>query len=174
MVLVRKRTLSKLESYMNARRLHKQLFFLLIRDFGMKPRAREPTFYTKGWEPQDKEMFETIVRKYGISRIVDDYPTWAISYCRRKILKNIDIMEENVTTAYTIWATNKAEAEARRLYQDKAIAACENLKQDFEFISEVLPLKVDKLLPYIDSISKEIALLKGWRKSDNKRNKDFK
>lgn len=173
MVLARKRTLSKLEFYMNARKLHRQLFFLMVRDFGLKPRAREPTFYTKGWNPKDKDLFEDIAKKYGISRIVDDYPLWAVTYCRERVLKNLDRMEQNITNAYSIWATNKAEAEARRLFQDNAVSACENLIQTLEFIADVLPTKADKLLPYVESINKEIALLKGWRKSDNKRNKDL-
>lgn len=173
-VLARNRTLSKLEFYMNARRLYKQILFLLVRDFGLKPRAREPTFYTKGWDSKDKELFETIARKYGMAKIVDDYPAWIIEMFRKELLKSLSSIMTNITMAYTVWATNKAEAELRRVSQDKAIAACENLLQIFEVMIDVLPVKADKLLPYVDAINKEIALLKGWRKSDNKRNKDLK
>ena len=37
-----------------------------------------------------------------------------------------------------------------------------------QYIVETLPVKVDKYLPYAKDIDKEIALLKAWRKSDNK------
>ena len=112
-VLARERKLSKLEFYMNARRLYKKILFLMVRDFGIKPRARQPTFYTRGWDTSDKELFE-------------------------------------------------------------AIAACESLKQTLELVVDILPVKADKLLPYVDAINREIALLKGWRKADNKRNKTLK
>lgn len=173
-VLARERTISKLEFYMNARRLYKKLLFLMVRDFGVKPRAREPTFYTKGWSGEDKETFLTITRKHGITRIVDDYPLWIIEMFRNAILSHLNSMMENITQAYTVWATTRAEADLRRTSQDKAIAACESLKQVLEIIVDVLPVNADKLLPYVDAINKEIALLKGWRKSDNKRNKDLK
>lgn len=170
-VLARERNLSKLEFYMNARKLYKKMLFLMVRDFGLKPRARQPTFYTRGWNAEDKELFEQIADKYGLTHIVDDYPFWAIETFRNKIIRLLDEMMENITNAYTIWATTKMEADFRRVSQDKAIAACESLKQTFELIVDVLPVNADKLLPYIDSINREIALLKGWRKADNKRNK---
>lgn len=173
-VLARERKLSKLEFYMNARRLYKKLLFLMIRDFGMKPRARQPTFYTRGWNAEDQELFEQIASKYGLSRIVEDYPYWTLEIFRNKLIRLLDEMMENVTNAYTVWATTRAEADYRRVSQDKAIAACESLKQTFELIVDVLPVKVDKLLPYVDAIDREIALLKGWRKADNKRNKTLK
>lgn len=173
-VLARERKLSKLEFYMNARRLYKKLLFLMVRDFGIKPRARQPTFYTRGWDAADKELFETIATKYGLTRIVDDYPFWVLDTFRDKLIRLLDEMIENITRAYTVWATNKAEADLRRVSQDKAIAACESLKQTFELIVDVLPVKADKLLPYIDAINREIALLKGWRKADNKHNKTLK
>lgn len=148
--------------------------FLMVRDFGLKPRARTPTFYTRGWSPEDKELFETICTKYGISRVIDDYPYWIVDEFRSKILRLLDEMIENITQAYTIWATNKSEAWLRRISQDKAIAACESLIQTLELIADVLPIKTDKLLHCVDAINRETALLKGWRKSDNKRNKTLK
>lgn len=170
-VLARERKTSKLEFYMNARRLYKKLLFLMTRDFGLKPRARQPTFYTHGWNAKDKALFESIISKYGIGRITEEYPLWAIELFRNKLIRLLDEMMENITNAYTVWATTKAEADLRRVSQDKAISACESLKQTFEIIVDVLPVKTDKLLPYVDDINKEIALLKGWRKADNKRNR---
>ncbi|MCB5701409.1 hypothetical protein LIQ46_00155 [Megasphaera elsdenii] len=173
-VLARDRKTSKLEFYMNARRLHKKILFLMVRDFGLKPRARQPTFYTRGWAAEDKELFEAITQKYGITRVVDDYPAWMIQTFRDKLIRQLDMMMEAITSAYTIWATTKSEADYRRVSQDRAIAACESLKQTFELIVDVLPVKAEKLIPYIDEINREIALLKGWRKADNKRNKNLK
>lgn len=173
-VLARKRTLSKLEFYINARRLRKQLLFLLTRDFGIKPRARQPTFYTQGWESQDKELFEAILQKYGISRVVDTYPLWILTMFRDNVTQLLSQMMVHITQAYSVWATTIAEADLRRNAQDLAIADCESLKQELELAVDILPVKADKLIRYVDAINKEIALLKGWRKSDNKRRKDLK
>lgn len=172
-VLARKRSVSKLEFYTNARKLRKSLLFLMTRDFGIKPRARQPTFYTQGWDPEDKEYFEIILQKYGVSRVIDDYPLWIINMFRDNVTKLLSQMMQHITQAYTIWATNRAEADLRRNAQDLAIADCECLKQELELVVDILPTRAEKIIKYVDKINKEIALLKGWRKADNKRRKEL-
>lgn len=173
-VLVKDRSQSKLEFYTNARKLQLQLLHLMSRDFGIKPKARNPDFYLEKMEESDREVMTGILVHYGIDTIVEDYPTWMIDMLRKRVLNHLQELMEHITRAYTIWATNRTEAEDRRLSQDHAIATCEILKQDMELIKDVLPVKAEKLLRTIDSINREIALLKGWRKSDNKRFKELK
>ena len=173
-VLAKDRSLSKLEFYMNARKLQLQMLHLMARDFGIKPKAREPNFYTNSMEESDKETLQAILLHYHIEKIVEDYPKWMIQVFRKRVISHLQYMMDNITQAYTIWATNVSEANDRRLSQDHAIAACEMLKQDMELMVDVLPIRADKLLRYIDSTNRELALLKGWRKSDNKKNKTLK
>lgn len=173
-VLAKDRSLSKLEFYMNARKLQLQILHLMARDFGIKPKARDPNFYTSSMEKADRENLQAILLRYNINKIVEDYPDWMIQMFRKRVMGHLQCMMDGITRAYTIWATNIAEANDRRLSQDHAIAACEMLKQDIELMADVLPIKADKLLRYIDSINREIALLKGWRKSDNRKNKTLK
>lgn len=168
-VLAKDRTISKLEFYKNACKLRRQLIFLMGRDFGVKPRIREPRFYTKKWDVQDAVTFSELLEKYGEARVIDDYPKWMTEHVRDGILFHLSRMMTHITQAYTIWATTKAEADLRRNAQDLAIADCENLKQELELVADILPVKVEKLLPYVEAIDREIALLKGWRKADNKR-----
>ena len=168
-VLVRDRSISKLEFYMNAVKLRRQLIFLMGRDFGVKPRIRDARFYTKKWEPQDATTFAELLEKYGETKVIDDYPLWMMEHVRDSILYHLSHMMEHITQAYTIWATTKAEADLRRNAQDLAIADCESLKQELELAVDILPVKAEKLLKYVEAIDREIALLKGWRKSDNKR-----
>ena len=52
--------------------------------------------------------------------------------------------------------------------QNAAIGNCEQLLQEFQYIIEVLPVNANKYLRFVDMIEREIALLKGWRKSDNR------
>ncbi len=173
-VLAKDRTLSKLEFYMNACKLRRQLIFLMGRDFGIKPRIRDTRFYTRKWDTKDAEAFVELLKKYGETKVVDDYPLWMMEYVREEILKHLADMMKHITRAYTIWATTRAEADLRRNSQDLAIADCESLKQELELAADILPVDADKLLRYVDAINREIALLKGWRKSDNKRKQALK
>lgn len=151
-----------------------QILHLISRNFGIKPKAREPDFYIRKMEENDREIMAELFSRYDITRIVEDYPDWMIEMFRKRVTDHLQSMLDNITHAYTIWATNLAEADDRRLAQDRAISACEMLKQDIELVADVLPVKADKLLRYIDALNREIALLKGWRKSDNKRRKTLK
>lgn len=159
---------------MNACKLRRQLIFLMGRDFGVKPRVRDTKFYTRKWKQEDAHALEELLEKYGESKIVDNYPLWLMEHVREQILLHLANMMKHVTRAYTIWATTKAEADLRRNSQDLAIADCESLKQELELAVDILPVDADKLLRYIDAIDREIALLKGWRKSDNKRKQALK
>lgn len=159
---------------MNACKLRRQLIFLMGRDFGVKPRVRDTKFYVRKWKPEDAHALTELLEKYGESKIVDNYPLWLMEHVREQILLHLANMMKHITRAYTIWATTKAEADLRRNSQDLAIADCESLKQELELAVDILPVDVDKLLRYIDAIDREIALLKGWRKSDNKRKQALK
>ena len=57
---------------------------------------------------------------------------------------------------------------------DAAIADCESLLKELELAIDVLPIDAEKYMRYVEDIEREIALLKGWRKSDNKRIKELR
>lgn len=86
----------------------------------------------------------------------------------------MDELIDHITHAYTVWATSKAEYDYRRVEMDKAVGSCECLKKDLEGAIDILPVDAEKYLPYVERIDKEIALIKGWRKADNKRFKSLK
>ena len=71
----------------------------------------------------------------------------------------------NITMANTIYAISEHEAQLRRDYQTKAIANCEQVLQLLQYMTDTLPIDVNKLRIPIDLIKKEIALLKAWRKA---------
>ncbi|MBQ6568572.1 MAG: hypothetical protein IJL80_16120, partial [Treponema sp.] len=53
-------------------------------------------------------------------------------------------------------------------YQNAAIISCQQIIQELQFCEDSLPIKAEKLLPYVEAVGLEITLLKGWRKSDNR------
>lgn len=173
-VLARNRSLSKLEFYKNAMALRKKMVFLLLRDIGVKNRVRSLKIETKNMEPEDAENFHAIAEKYNIGELADEYPEWIIEKLRNSIWDLLRDMMVNITRAYTIWATNISEAYERRNAQDRAIADCESILKELELAIDILPVNADKYMTYVDSLEREIALLKGWRKSDNKRIAEIK
>jgi hypothetical protein len=76
-------------------------------------------------------------------------------------------MMMNITAGNTIYPETLDELALRRRYQTGAIINCEQLLQEFQYCSDILPVKLEKFLPFADTIEFEIRLLKGWRKSNN-------
>ncbi len=169
-VLARKRTLSELEFYKMAITLRRDMTVLLLKDLGIKSTVRNMRVNTKKMEEEDAKVFYELLERYQL-KVAGDYPEWLINKLRSSIWDILRELMLNITRAYTIWATCKAEAEERRICQDRAIACCESLLKELELAAEVLPVDAEKYMRYVAAIDREIALLKGWRKNDNKHNK---
>lgn len=173
-VLARFRKESKYKFYTNAIRLRKEITNLLLRDIGVKKTIRNYRINTNGMEAQDADLLLGVMEKYRLKTFPGDFPMWLIEKFRDSMWDILRDMHINITRAYSIWATNEAEAAERRICQDRAIASCENLLQEMQLAIEVLPIDAEKYMRYVDVIEEEIILLKGWRKSDNKKNRTIK
>ena len=149
-VVKNRRSLSKLEFYNNARKLRGDLTNFLLRDFGVRDKVY------KVINEDGKEV-----------SVTERYPEWLIENFRHTIITNLDNLMANIIAANSIYPITIQEAEYRRLLQDKAIANCEQLFQELIYCADVLPLQLAKFEPYAEIIDKEIALLKGWRKTTN-------
>lgn len=172
-VLARKRKLSELKFYDNAIRLRRSMIYLLMRDLGAKRGVRDIKWMTKDMPPQDAELLIAVAERNGLKRFESDWPTWIIDKLRDNIWRLLTDMMTSITRAYTIFATNRAEADERRLNQDRAIACCESLLKELELAIDVLPVDANKYKSQVRLITEEIMLLKGWRKSGNKRMKEI-
>ena len=165
-----KRTLSELEFFHNALVLRKEMTELLLRDFGIKNKTRsvnkEP-FILK-MEKDDQEVILELFQKYNVIELSEEYPMWLIETFRNNILNILHELIMNITAANTIYPIYESELFERRNFQNRAIGNCEQLLQEMQYIIMVVPVKAQKYMKYVELIEKEIALLKGWRKSDNK------
>lgn len=170
-VVVSERKESKYQFYKNAISLRESIIFLLLRDFGVKARMRTIDFYKTKMEESDAKLFESLMAKYEIQKVPEEYPNWLIEKFRDTVYRLLEDMHKDITFAYSIWPTNKAEFEEKRIWQDRAIACCESLLQEFTLIIDILPVDANKYVNYVKKIDDEIKLLKGWRKSSNKLNK---
>ena len=172
-VLVRKRKLSELKFYDNAIRLRRSMTYLLIRDLGAKRGVRDIQWMAKDLPPQDAELLLAVAERNGLKRFETDWPSWVIEKLRDNIWRLLTDMMTAITRAYTIFATSKAEADERRLCQDRAIACCESLLKELELAIDILPVDANKYKTQVKLITEEIMLLKGWRKSGNKKRKEL-
>ncbi len=149
-VIKNKRSLSKLEFYHTARKLREDITNLLLRDFGIRDKVRRI---------KTEDNLEVT--------IIEGYPDWLIVEFRRNILRILHNLMMNITAGNTIYPTTPEEVSLRRQYQTGAIINCEQLLQEMQYCADILPVKLDKFLPFVDAIEFEIKLLKGWRKSTN-------
>lgn len=172
-VLARKRKLSELKFYDNAIRLRRSMIYLLMRDLGAKRGVRDIKWMVKDIPPQDAELLLAVAERNGLKRFETDWPSWVIEKLRDDIWALLTDMMTAITRAYTIFATSKAEADERRLNQDRAIACCESLLKELELAIDILPVDANKYKVQVKIITEEIMLLKGWRKAGNKKVKEL-
>jgi hypothetical protein len=155
-VLKNKRGLSRMEFYHTARQLREDITNMLLRDFGVRDKIR------KERTPENTEI-----------TIIEEYPAWLITYFRTNILNILFNLTQNITAGNSIYPVNDDEVRIRRQYQTDAISNCEQLLNEMQFCADVLPVKLEKFMPFVDKIDFEIALLRGWRKSSNRIHKNI-
>ena len=160
-----------MEFYHNAIKLRLMITEFLLKDFGIKSRRRNLEFAKDVYDIDDEDLseIEDILSAYYIKNsFIDNFPSWLIDKERDYFMDLLRDLMKNICSANTIHITNKEEYYLRRNYQTQAICDCENLLQEMQYVIYVTHPNVEKYMPYVDIIEKEIALLKGWRKSDNK------
>lgn len=169
-VIKNKRGLSDLEFFHNAIKLRKRMTELLLRDFGIKQKNTDVNVFAREYamDKTDKSLFNELCEKYKITTLVESYPRWLINEFRESILINLRELLANITSANSIYPICIEEWNERRIKQDRAIGNCETLLQEMAYVIATVPVDAEKYMEYVGLIEKEIALLKGWRKSDNK------
>ena len=175
-VLKSKRGISKAEFINTALNLRKYVVFKLLKDFGLKDRVRDSTYFLpdKNLNEEEKKQLSTLLKKCNYNTELEEYPAWFIRHERDYMDDICRSMISDIYHANSIYITNLTDIEERRKYQNSAIASVSLLLQELTFLLEVIPqVNADKLKPLIEMAGREIALLKGWRKSDYARRKSF-
>ena len=173
-VIARKRKESQFEVIKHFYRLRKDITDLLLRDFGYSSKKFEnkmsKMFGGKSFEElsdnQKEHYLKTVHRSTG-------FEEWFIGYQRDAIMDCIRNATEYIFTANSIYPSIPEELVERRIFQDKAIGQMYRLLQELQYAIEILPVNIEKYIKFTDDIKKQINLLKGWRKSDNKFKKNF-
>lgn len=166
-----------MEFFQNALNLRKYVTFRLLKDFGIKDKVRDRKFLmeTVNLSDQEKATLGDLLDKCSNVKICDEYPEWFISTERLAVFNILENLLANIVAANSIYICSPSTADERRNFQDLAIGNCENLIQELNYIIEVIPtVNANKLTPLIEMTEREIALLKAWRKSDNKKRSQAK
>lgn len=170
-ILARKRNIAKMEFYSNAIRLRTMMTEFLLRDFGVKDRRRDLEFAKEVYDMKESDilLIESAMSSYKLKdSYIDKFPTWFIDKERDFFLDIMRDLIKNICSANTIHVTNMEEYYLRRNFQNQAICNCEDLLQEMQYVIYVFHPDVEKYMKYVELIETEIALLKGWRKSDNR------
>lgn len=158
-VLVINRDLSELEYYHQANELYKDMTQLLLRNFGIKTKK-------KGLAISSTEkaaviaafpyMEEAFLRmdQLEAAATLREYSGWLINHYRQHILSRLESLLDNISDAY------RSKGERRKAFRRKALNDYEKLIQLLQRVMTVLPVDVNKLIPYVDRIDRIIELLK--------------
>ena len=115
-------------------------------------------------------QYKNIERQKRRSEAFDE---WFIYQERNTIISCLHKINEHVYAANSIYPTCIEELKERRIHQDLAIGQCYRLVQELQYSIETLPVDINVYLRFSEQIQKEVDLIKGWRKSDNKFKKLF-
>ena len=173
-VVKRKRKESPFEVFHHLTKMRKDITDLLLRDFGYSNEKFQKNLERKyGGKPPDQLtdiQWQNLERQKKRAEAFDE---WFICQERNVIISCLHRINEHVYTANSIYPSCSEELIERRKHQDLAIGQCYRLVQELQYSIETLPVDVNAYLRFSDQIQKEIDLIKGWRKSDNKFRKQF-
>lgn len=164
-----KRKPSQFEVFHHLNKLRRDITDLLLRDFGYSvPKAEkhlQRRFGGKSYEElsdSEKVLYDRTMKRD------EAFNEWFIVNEREAIVQCLRKIGEYVYSANSIYPTCPEELTQRRIQQDLAIGQCYHLVQELQYAIETLPVDVNVYLRFADMVQREIDLIKGWRKSDNK------
>ena len=170
-----KRSISDYEFYNTALGLRDKITKWLLRDFGVKPHDRNLDDIGRRFRmnEDDKKVLSDLLSKYGMGQqICETYPEWWINERRGTIDKICADLILNIVKAYEIYPQTSAEYDERRKLQDTAITLVYALLSEVRYVATILfkqaGMNMNLCADIAEMCSKEIALLKGWRKDGNK------
>ena len=171
------RTVSKVEFLHLAKKLKRDITFLLIRDFGVKSISRNLKSFAHSakMNEADRTAFYELCNKYHID-VEAEWPVWLMDEYRNNVLQLLRLLKENIVTANTIYPTEpdfEYWHNLRRKHQKLAQANCYQLLDTFQDICEILPVDKEKLMPYVGMLEHELNAIKNWQKRTNQQFKKY-
>jgi hypothetical protein len=146
-----KRAISQMEFYRQTMDLYRDVTMQLLVNF-------EKGLY--------KDRFETIDGTEIIT--VEKYPEEVLKHIKTHAFEILSNMADSVTMANSIYPSTLEECRVRRNLQNQAIGYCNALLTHYEYMGRVFPRKVSTLLNYADRTQKLQSLMRGWKQTTAK------
>lgn len=165
-----KRNVSEVAFFDQAYKVEETVIKYVMSDFGTVMRYRDLTVFTQKakMDAGDKEIFNDLIEKYHIN-VEASYPQYIFDYYRECILKQCSELVSLISKAYTMYPNSAFEFNTKRQYQTDAISVCYDMKHTLQIAIKIFNSNhLEKFVPIINDIDKEIELLKTWRKDSNK------
>ena len=173
-VLKSKRKESQFEVFHHFYKMRRDITDLLLRDFGYSSKKSEQYLQRLFGGRSYDELNDTEKQHYNLRKgKTNAFEKWFILDQRQAVTDCLRGVGENIFVANSIYPLYPEELIERRIHQDRAIGQCNRLLQELQYAIETLPVDINVYLRFAESIEKEINLIKGWRKADNKFQRAF-
>lgn len=161
-----KRSESKLEAIHKAYAIRSRITQELLLSFGYSQKklechVKKATAYIK--DPDEREE-----RAKTVKELEEEFFSWLIGEERSEVLRCCRGIVQHLTAANTIYPTYPAEFEERRLEMDRAMACCNQLQQELQYLAEDLPTDKNKYMNIALEVKSEFEMIKKLRQSDNR------
>jgi hypothetical protein len=166
-----KRNESKVEFIANFHKLRKEIILILMRDFGIKAKSYSYELMNEIYKFDDNDRIEfmRIAEQYGVeSFVVNKYPDWLIDGWRNEIMMILNNIGIELECANALYISNIHEFYNRRMHWNNALGYCLALQDKLHEIISCINVKVGAYESVFEKLTKELKLIKGVRKSDNK------
>lgn len=166
-----KRKQSKFEAAHLLNKLRMEVTNLASMQFGFDADKYEKSIQRYAENHKQAANVDEVVERYR--RKKEAFIKWFIPEERKAVIDLAREITKEFSIGNAIFPTrdNPARIEeynARRIHMDNAIAYCFALKQEIHYVMETLPVDMNKFCRFADMIDREIALIKGVRKADNR------
>ena len=165
-----KRSTSEIIYFHHAYTVMEKVVKYILSDFGTTKTYRDLHVfaYKAKMSSDDKEKFKELVEKYHLE-LETSYPEYIFCYFRESILEHCKEMISLISKAHTMYPNSAYEFNVRRQYQTDAISACYDMKHLMQIAIKIFNSNnLEKFVPIVNDIDKEIEYLKTWRKDCNK------
>ena len=164
-----RRKATRFETQHNLIKLRDEITKICVQDFGFsyeKCKARRDNYMQQF---QKLSNIDDIMKRYDTK--LESFNRWFIDKECEVILDMIREITKEFTLGNSIYPDGPAifyEYIKRRKHMSTCIGSCYALKQELQYVLRILPVDINKYKPISRLIDKQINLIKGVRRADNR------
>lgn len=163
---------SKLRAQHQAYRVREMITAELMSSFGYSEKRLEKHIRQITSHIRDDQTRADTSEK--IRQLEEYFSCWFIKEERSRILKHCQDISIHIRKANTIWPDYWAEFYERRLEWDRAMACCNALQDELQYLADALPADKNKYMAIVLECETLFEMIKSLRQSDNRFKKHLK